>query len=101
MREALPLPHPALPTSTWRERYGAELLQILDEDEERASIKPYVDLVHSGLAERAHQFERLVWSGVRFARGRAVALGAGLVVAAVAFSLLTASVERRDCEDQR
>ena len=35
---------------------------------------------------------RLVWSGVRFARGRAVALGAGLLVAAVAFSLLTATV---------
>jgi putative ABC transport system permease protein len=36
---------------------------------------------------------RLVWRGVRFARGRAVALAAGLLVAAVAFSLLTASVD--------
>jgi putative ABC transport system permease protein len=36
---------------------------------------------------------RLVWRGVRFARGRAVALAAGMLVAAVAFSLLTASVE--------
>jgi hypothetical protein len=36
---------------------------------------------------------RLVWSGIRFARGRAVALAAGMLVAAVAFSLLTASVE--------
>ena len=36
---------------------------------------------------------RLIWRGVRFARGRAVALGAGMLVAAVAFSLLTASVE--------
>jgi putative ABC transport system permease protein len=35
---------------------------------------------------------RLVISEVRFARGRAVALGAGMVVAAVAFCLLTASV---------
>ena len=35
---------------------------------------------------------RLVWRGVRFARGRAVALAAGMLVAAVAFSLLTASV---------
>ena len=36
---------------------------------------------------------RLVWRGVRFARGRAVALAAGMLAAAVAFSLLTASVE--------
>jgi hypothetical protein len=36
---------------------------------------------------------RLVWRGVRFARGRAVALAAGMLVAAVAFSLLAASVE--------
>ena len=36
---------------------------------------------------------RLAWLGVRFARGRAVALAAGMLVAAVAFSLLTASVE--------
>jgi hypothetical protein len=36
---------------------------------------------------------RLVWSGVRFARGRAAALGAGMLVAAVAFCLLTASVD--------
>jgi putative ABC transport system permease protein len=36
---------------------------------------------------------RLVWSGVRFARGRAVALIAGMLVASVAFSLLTASVD--------
>lgn len=36
---------------------------------------------------------RLVWRGVRFARGRALALAAGMLVAAVAFSLLTASVE--------
>src|SRR5580692_7362400 len=36
---------------------------------------------------------RLVGRGVRFARGRAVALAAGMLVAAVAFSLLTASVE--------
>ena len=36
---------------------------------------------------------RLVWSGVRFARGRAAALGAGMLVAAVAFSLLTGSVD--------
>jgi putative ABC transport system permease protein len=36
---------------------------------------------------------RLVWRGVRFARGRAVALATGMLVAAAAFSLLTASVE--------
>jgi putative ABC transport system permease protein len=36
---------------------------------------------------------RLVWSGVRFARGRSAALGAGMLVAAVAFCLLTASVD--------
>ncbi len=36
---------------------------------------------------------RLLISQVRFARGRAVALGAGMVVAAVAFCLLTASVD--------
>jgi putative ABC transport system permease protein len=36
---------------------------------------------------------RLVWSGVRFARGRAAALGAGIGVAAIAFCLLTASVD--------
>src|SRR5580658_10346814 len=36
---------------------------------------------------------RLVWRGIRFARGRAVALAAGMLVAAVAFALLTASVE--------
>ena len=36
---------------------------------------------------------RLLISQVRFARGRAIALGAGMVVAAVAFSLLTASVD--------
>src|ERR1700691_254459 len=36
---------------------------------------------------------RLVWRGIRFARGRAVALAAGMLVAAVAFSLLTASVD--------
>jgi hypothetical protein len=36
---------------------------------------------------------RLVWRGVRFAHGRAVALAAGMLVAAAAFSLLTASVE--------
>jgi putative ABC transport system permease protein len=36
---------------------------------------------------------RLIWRGVRFARGRAVALATGMLVAAVAFSLLTASVE--------
>jgi putative ABC transport system permease protein len=36
---------------------------------------------------------RLIWRGMRFARGRALALAAGLLVAAVAFSLLTASVE--------
>jgi putative ABC transport system permease protein len=35
---------------------------------------------------------RLVWRGVRFARGRAVALATGMLVAAAAFSLLTASV---------
>jgi putative ABC transport system permease protein len=35
----------------------------------------------------------LVWQSVRFARGRALALGAGLLVAAVAFSLLTSSVD--------
>lgn len=35
---------------------------------------------------------RLIWQGVRHARGRAVALAAGMLVAAVAFSLLTASV---------
>jgi hypothetical protein len=35
---------------------------------------------------------RLIWRGVRFARGRAVALAAGMLVAAAAFSLLTASV---------
>lgn len=35
----------------------------------------------------------LIWRGVRFARGRAVALAAGMLVAALAFSLLTASVE--------
>ena len=36
---------------------------------------------------------RLLISQVRFARGRAIALGAGMVVAAVAFCLLTASVD--------
>ncbi len=36
---------------------------------------------------------RLLLSEVRFARGRAVALGAGMLVAAVAFCLLTASVD--------
>ena len=36
---------------------------------------------------------RLLINQVRFARGRAVALGAGMVVAAVAFCLLTASVD--------
>ncbi|HZR48990.1 MAG TPA: ABC transporter permease [Streptosporangiaceae bacterium] len=36
---------------------------------------------------------RLIWQGVRFARGRAVALAVGMLVAAVAFSLLTASVD--------
>lgn len=36
---------------------------------------------------------RLVWSGVRFAPGRALALGAGMLVAAIAFALLTASVD--------
>jgi putative ABC transport system permease protein len=35
----------------------------------------------------------LLWQSVRFSRGRALALGAGLLVAAVAFSLLTASVD--------
>ncbi len=35
----------------------------------------------------------LVWQSVRFSRGRALALGAGLLVAAVAFSLLTSSVD--------
>jgi hypothetical protein len=77
----------------WRERYGDELLRLLAEDETRTGLRPRVDLLHSGLIERLHQFQRLVWSGVRFARGRAVALGAGLMVAAVAFSLLTASVD--------
>jgi putative ABC transport system permease protein len=76
----------------WRERYGDELLRLVAE-EERNRLQPRVDLLHSGLVERFHQFQRLVWSGVRFARGRAVALGAGLLVAAVAFSLLTASVD--------
>jgi putative ABC transport system permease protein len=36
---------------------------------------------------------RLLLSEVRFARGRAVALGAGMLVTAVAFCLLTASVD--------
>ncbi len=36
---------------------------------------------------------RLIWRGVRFARGRAVALAAGTLVAAIAFALLTASVD--------
>jgi putative ABC transport system permease protein len=36
---------------------------------------------------------RLIWSGVRFAPGRAMALGAGMLVAAIAFALLTASVD--------
>lgn len=36
---------------------------------------------------------RLVWSEVRYARGRALALGAGMMVAAIAFCLLTASVD--------
>src|SRR5580698_8834591 len=35
---------------------------------------------------------RLIWQGVRHARGRAVALAAGMLVAAVAVSLLTAAV---------
>jgi putative ABC transport system permease protein len=77
----------------WRQRYGDELLRLLAEDEASSVLRPCVDLVHSGLLERLRQFERLVWSGMRFARGRAVALGAGLMVAAVAFSLLTASVD--------
>ena len=41
---------------------------------------------------------RLVWRGVRFARGRAVALAAGMLVAAAAFSLLTASVEVNEAD---
>jgi putative ABC transport system permease protein len=77
----------------WRERYGSEVLQLIAEDESRSLLRPSIDLVRSGIAERVRQFHRLVWSGVRFARGRTVALGAGLMVAAVAFSLLTASVD--------
>jgi putative ABC transport system permease protein len=77
----------------WRQRYGDELLRLLAEEETGSVLRPCVDLVQSGLIERLHQFQRLIWSGVRFARGRAVALGAGLMVAAVAFSLLTASVD--------
>jgi putative ABC transport system permease protein len=49
--------------------------------------------VNSGLIERVRQFQHLIWSGVRFSRGRAIALGAGLMVAAVGFSLLTAAVD--------
>ena len=36
---------------------------------------------------------RLVWRTMRFTRGRAMALAAGLLVTAAAFSLLTATVE--------
>jgi len=77
----------------WRDRYGDEVVRLLSEDEHGSLLRPSLDLVYSGVAERIRQFQRLVWSGVRFARGRAVALGAGLMVAAVAFSLLTASVD--------
>lgn len=77
----------------WRQRYGDDLLRVLSDDPDAGTLRPSVDLVRSGLIERTRQFERLVWSGVRFARGRVVALGAGLMVAAVAFSLLTASVD--------
>lgn len=77
----------------WRERYGPEVLDVLAADE-RPRLGPTLDLVHSGVLARVRRFEHLVWSGVRFARGRALALGAGLAVAAVAaFSLLTASVD--------
>ena len=66
---------------------------MLSEEEGEQGLGPTLDLIGSGVLERAHQFRRLVWSGIRFARGRTLALGAGLMVAAVAFSLLTASVE--------
>ena len=79
----------------WRERYGDEVLRLLSEEKAKGTsgLRPSLDLVHSGLVERLRQFQHLVWSGVRFSRGRAIALGAGLLVAAVGFSMLTASVE--------
>jgi putative ABC transport system permease protein len=76
----------------WRHRYQDEVLGILAE-EGGPKLRPSIDLIHSGIVERIRQFQRLVWSGVRFASGRALALGGGLMVAAVAFSLLTASVD--------
>lgn len=76
----------------WRERYGDEVLDILS-DEEGSALGPSLQLLGSGIVERLRQFRRLIWSGVKFAKGRTMALGAGLMVAAVAFSLLTASVE--------
>jgi putative ABC transport system permease protein len=78
---------------TWRERYGDEILRVLDEEKGSPRLAPSLDLMQSGLMERVRQFEHLIWSGVRFARGRTLALAAGLMVAAVGFSLLTASVD--------
>jgi putative ABC transport system permease protein len=40
-----------------------------------------------------HAVIRLVWHTIKFARGRSLALGTGMLVAAVAFALLTANVE--------
>jgi putative ABC transport system permease protein len=77
----------------WRERYGEEVLRLLAEDDARKGLRPGLELAQSGLIERARQFQHLIWSGVRFSPGRALALGAGLMVAAVGFSLLTASVD--------
>jgi putative ABC transport system permease protein len=77
----------------WRDRYGDEVLRMAAEDPRASGIGPSLDLVKSGLIERVRQFQHLIWSGVRFSRGRAIALGAGLMVAAVGFSLLTAAVD--------
>jgi putative ABC transport system permease protein len=77
----------------WRERYGDEVLRMAAEDPRASGLGPSLDLVKSGLIERVRQFQHLIWSGVRFSRGRAIALGAGLMVAAVGFSLLTAAVD--------
>jgi putative ABC transport system permease protein len=77
----------------WRERYGEEVLRVVAEDNRNAGLGTSLGLVKSGLVERARQFQHLIWSGVRFSRGRAIALGAGLMVAAVGFSLLTAAVD--------
>lgn len=77
----------------WRDRYGDEVLRVMSEDQRSAGLGPSLGLVKAGLVERSRQFQRFIWSGVRFAPGRAIALGAGLMVAAIGFSLLTAAVD--------